>query len=600
MDTFSQIITSQQQDPDQYQFPSELQVVPSNNIFRKDDFLSLVSLTMKDLYSSQGKVLIFDTDLNAVWSVVQFYQSIDNINDLMIEFKQQQIKDAKEELIQMSAVFDSIETTKFRRFQFKNISSKNLKLQATGNLQNLFGIHNDIILNTGEQTNTVDEKYKQLDDNSMRIQYIKVCCEQVNACMQNTVSYKDKNKNIRNKQLFSTDVLAVVNRSSKFCYSNKNLDVHLQLLKNPPLTFRIIDQDDRPVNISYIVLELMFYQKDALNFTDEVGSPSQIKGHTKQQMFVSLETNQQEIQLPRAISQISLSDASGSLNDITFCVNNSHVQILRYDCSKYPLTFEEMKKLNSIVNRIPDEQMRDELNKIYLTKNPEENLIQDFYLFNEPEFQDYQNKFIDYDFLKCLQIFMQRIFVGSLGMNKVGVNIEHYKQKNQVYITTTYTRNNTGTNNSMSEFNKDFYYYGIVFKNDTSVNLVNRIFFKDQIDEGEITNLYDKNWTNIIGPNKTITNILDNRVNLAEMFCYSSMFYIQVEQQDFDRILGVIVGDNLVLQPTNKSVFLWKNVYAESKKLTFKIISYVETDENKLVQVESKYIPNMQLRLLIK
>ncbi|CAL6056793.1 Conserved_hypothetical protein [Hexamita inflata] len=598
-DTFSQIITSQQQDPDQYQFPSELQVVPSNNIFRKDDYLSLVSLTMKDLYSSQGKVLIYVTDQQQVWTTIQLNQNIDNISDLMYEFKTQQIKDVNSEVIQISAVFDSIDTTKFRRFQFKNLSTNDLKLQATGNLQNLFGIHNDIILKKGEQTNTVDVKYNQLDDNSMRIQYIKVCCEQVNACMQNTVSYKDKNKNIRNKQLFSTDVLAIVNRSSKFCYSNKNLDVHLQLLKNPPLTFRITDQDDRLVNISYIVLELMFYQKDALNFTDEVGSPSQIKGHTKQQMFISLETNQQEIQLPRAISQISLSDASGSLNDITLSINNSHIQIMRYNCEKYPLTFEEMKKLNEVDPKgepvIPDLQMGEELYAIYQSKNPQEQLTQDFYLYNEPEFKDYQNKFIDYDFLKCLQIFMQRIFEG-----KVGVNIEHIKQENKINIITTYIRNNTVQNNGMVYFNQDFYYYGIQFVNDPNINIVNRIFFKDQIGEGVVTNLYDRIPENIPSADKKKVQTVVQKVNLAEMFCYSSMFYIQVEQQDFDRILGVIVGDNLVLQPTNKSVFLWKNVYAESKKLTFKIISYVETDENKLVQVESKYIPNMQLRLLIK
>ncbi|CAL6030570.1 Conserved_hypothetical protein [Hexamita inflata] len=596
MSTFSQIITSQQQDPDQYQYPSELEVTPTNNIFRKDDYVSLVSLTMKDLYSSQGRVLIFDTDLNQIWSVIQFNQSIDNITDLMMEFKQQQMQQVKQELIQITAVYDQ---TKFRRFQFKNFSSKNLKLQATGNLQNLFGIHNDIVLTKGAQTNTIDKIYNQLDDNSMRIQYVKICCEQINACMQNTVAYKDANKNVRNKQLFSTDVLSVVNRSTKFCYSNKNLDVHLQLLKNPPLTFRITDQDDRPVNISFIVLELMFYQKEALNFTDEVGSPSQIKGHSKQQMFISLETDQQEIQLPRAISQISLSDASGNLDDVTFCINNSHVQILRYDCSKYPLTYEEMQKLNSVTIKIPDDQMYAELYAIFQSKSPDEELLQDFYLFNEPEFQDYQNKFIDYDFLKCLQQFMQRIFSDKNGANKVGIKIEHDKINNQIQILTTYTRNDTVQNHGMTYYNQDFYYFGIQFINEPTQNIVNRIFFKDY-SEGNLTNLFEKSPNNIIGTNKTLSVNYDVKVNLAEMFCYTSMFYIQVEQQDFDRILGVIVADSLILQPTNKSVFLWKNVYTESKKLTFKIVNYVETEDNKIVKVETKYIPNMLLRILVK
>ncbi|CAL6107153.1 Conserved_hypothetical protein [Hexamita inflata] len=551
---------------------------------------------MKDLYSSQGRVLIFDTDLNQIWSVIQFNQNIDNITDLMMEFKQQQMQQVKQELITISAIYDE---TKFRRFQFKNFTAKNLKLQATGNLQNLFGIHNDIVLTKGAQTNTIDKIYNQLDDNSMRIQYVKICCEQINACMQNTVAYKDKNMNVRNKQLFSTDVLSVVNRSTKFCYSNKNLDVHLQILKNPPLTFRITDQDDRPVNISFIVLELMFYQKEALNFTDEVGNPSQIKGHSKQQMFISLETDQQEIQLPRAISQISLSDASGNLDDVTFCINNSHVQILRYDCSKYPLTYEEMQKLNSVTVRIPDDEMYNELYSIFQSKSPDEELLQDFYLFNEPEFQDYQNKFIDYDFLKCLQQFMQRIFSDKDGVNKVGIKIEHDKINNQVKILTTYIRNDTVQNHGMTNFNNDFYYFGIQFVNDPTQNIVNRIFFKDQ-SEGNITNLFEKNPNNITGANKTLSVTYNVKVNLAEMFCYTSMFYIQVEQQDFDRTLGVIVADSLILQPTNKSVFLWKNVHTESKKLTFKIINYVETEDNKIVKVETKYIPNMQLRILVK
>jgi hypothetical protein len=64
------------------------------------------------------------------------------------------------------------------------------------------------------------------------------------------------------------------------------------------------------------------------------------------------------------------------------------------------------------------------------------------------------------------------------------------------------------------------------------------------------------------------------------MFCYSTMFYIYLEEIDFDHLLGVCVGDNLNIVPLNKSVFCWKNLRNATKQLRFKIKSFIETEQN--------------------
>ncbi|CAL5996703.1 Hypothetical_protein [Hexamita inflata] len=577
MSIFSQIITTTQNDPDIYKYPSVIEVTPTNNIFRKDDFVSLVSLTMKNLYSTQGKLLIVDTNMSSVISIVQFDYELDNPLDLVYEFNRQQ------SLIKIEAVFDN----KFRRFKYTNISSTDLTLQTTGNLQNILGIHQDIQLANGAETD-MTKKYDQLDDNSMRIQYVKICCEQINACMQNTIQYKDKG-NLRQKTLFDNDVLTIVNRSSNFCYSNKNLDVHLQLLKNPPLTFRILDQDNRPINISFIVIELQFYQKQVLNFTNEVTLSSQIKGHNKMQMFMSIEKEQQEISLPRSITQIALSDVSGQIQDITLSPNNSKVIITFYDCELYPMTYNQVDTLS----RVGDNQVYNQLKINYVNNGGVlENLTLEYVLFNEPEFKDYQNKFIDYDFMQILAAFIQRVT-----NNKLKIQFTHDKKKNIINYKTQVKRNDIAPGN-MTLFNRYYCYFDFEFVNsDQQTNIINRVFNSHQV---SINNApFRKDITNIPEPKFEISQGA-LQVNLSQMFCYSTMFYIVVEQQDFDQILGVVVGNNLILQPTNKSVFLWKSVYSESKKLNFRIMSYVENEMNQLVKVESSYIPNMQLRLLVK
>ncbi|CAL6030325.1 Hypothetical_protein [Hexamita inflata] len=577
MSIFSQIITTTQNDPDIYKYPSVIEVTPTNNIFRKDDFVSLVSLTMKNLYSTQGKLLIVDTNMCSVISIVQFDYELDNPHDLVYEFNRQQ------SLIKIEAVFDN----KFRRFKYTNISSTDLTLQTTGNLQNILGIHQDIQLANGAETD-MTKKYDQLDDNSMRIQYVKICCEQINACMQNTIQYKDQN-NLRQKTLFDYDVLTIVNRSSNFCYSNKNLDVHLQLLKNPPLTFRILDQDNRPINISFIVIELQFYQKQVLNFTNEVTLSSQIKGHNKMQMFMSIEKEQQEISLPRSITQIALSDVSGQIQDITLSPNNSKVIITFYDCELYPMTYNQVDTLS----RVGDNQVYNQLKINYVNNGGVlENLTLEYVLFNEPEFKDYQNKFIDYDFMQILAAFIQRVT-----NNKLKIQFTHDKKKNIINYKTQVKRNDISPGN-MILFNRYYCYFDFEFVNsDQQTNIINRVFNSHQV---SINNApFRKDITNLPEPKFEISQGA-LQVNLSQMFCYSTMFYIVVEQQDFDQILGVVVGNNLILQPTNKSVFLWKSVYSESKKLNFRIMSYVENEMNQLVKVESSYIPNMQLRLLVK
>ncbi|CAL6077606.1 Hypothetical_protein [Hexamita inflata] len=577
MSIFSQIITTTQPDPDKYEYSSVIEVTPSNNIFRKDDFVSLVSLTMKNLYSTQGKLLIVDTDLGTVIDTVQFDYELDNPHDLVYEFNKQQ------SLIKIEAIFEN----KFRRFKYTNISTQNLTLQTTGNLQNILGIHNDIQLIIEAATNMTEE-FDQLDDNSMRIQYVKICCEQINACMQNTIQYKE-NTILRQKTLFNYDVLTIVNRSSNFCYSNKNLDVHLQLLKNPPLTFKILDQDDRPINISFIVIELQFYQKQVLNFTNEVTLSSQIKGHNKQQMFMSIEKEQQEISLPRSITQIALSDVSGQIQDITLSPNNSKVIVTFYDCELYPMSYNQV----FFFSNEKDENVYTSLQGYYRTNGGVPGgLTQEIILFNEPEFKDYQNKFIDYDFMQILAAFLQRIT-----NNKLKIQFTHDKKKNQINYKTQVKRNDIKTTD-MTLFNSQYCYYDFEFVNSNQqTNIINRVFNSSQV---SINNApFRKQIANIPEPKFEISQGT-LQVNLSQMFCYSTIFYIIVEQQDFDQILGVVVGNNLILQPTNRSVFLWKNIYSESKKLNFRIMSYVENETNQLVKVESDYIPNMQLRLLVK
>ena len=64
------------------------------------------------------------------------------------------------------------------------------------------------------------------------------------------------------------------------------------------------------------------------------------------------------------------------------------------------------------------------------------------------------------------------------------------------------------------------------------------------------------------------------------MFCYSTMFYIYVKELGFDKLLAVVIGDNLNIIPMNKSVFCWKKMLKEPKTLTFSIVSYIENENN--------------------
>ncbi|CAL6059066.1 Hypothetical_protein [Hexamita inflata] len=584
---YSQIISSQQISPDDYKFPSKLEVVPNNNSFRKDDYISLVSLRMKDLYSSNGRVVIINATAKTIITTIKIDYEIESYEDIMAEFVLQQ--QGKSDCIQIIPVLD--ENKKFTRFNFSNNSKAiPLIINAYGNLQNVLGIHQLITLNPGYYI-------QGSDDNSLRIEYIKIVCRQVNASLQSIVTAMTKSADggllQRKYSEFEEGTLIVINKSSKFCYTNKNLDVHLMLGTNPPFIFEILDQDNRPVNLSYLVMEIQFYQKSAINFSDEGFLPSQIKGHTKNQLYVHLKQEQITINLPVTCNKVSLSDVNGSIKDILFTQRSSIIRLIRFNVEEKEdqlTTIKSCQDLLDYTNIDNDPTIKyDQLKAFTATTTPFEYKI---CLYDEEDFADYRNKFIDYDFMEILGQWLTK----QTG-NKMNIQINHDKSNNKLIIQYSVQYKYPADKDSKLKYIAQGYFFTVVFQDGS---IMNRVFNLEKCGFG---NIYQKPQ---IHENVDFTGVYYDSsvyiasVQLSQMFCYSTMFYIYVNELGYDQLLGVVIGNNLVLEPLNKSVFCWKELKTTSKQLTFKIVSYIEDEFNNLVQVENKYIPDLYMRLLIK
>ena len=84
----NQIINSKIINPNDYAYPSSIQFSPYNNVFRKGDYVSVVSCKLKDLFTTTGKVLITNTVTTAM-NNISFNYSIENYNDIVMEFQTQ-------------------------------------------------------------------------------------------------------------------------------------------------------------------------------------------------------------------------------------------------------------------------------------------------------------------------------------------------------------------------------------------------------------------------------------------------------------------------------------------------------------------------------
>ena len=184
---------------------------------------------MKDLYSSQGKLFIVNQTPLEIFSTISIDYAIDDYNDIIYEVKSQQ---STHVTVQLTAI---VVNGKFQHFDVTSICATTLVIQCTGNLQNILGIHQDITLTTMQSAHLSD-------DNSMRIEYIKILSEHINGSMQTFINAWNADKTmIQKKTEFEDNTLVVLTKNTKFQYANKNLDVHLQLLKNPPLVITIVD-----------------------------------------------------------------------------------------------------------------------------------------------------------------------------------------------------------------------------------------------------------------------------------------------------------------------------------------------------------------------
>ncbi|CAL6024885.1 Hypothetical_protein [Hexamita inflata] len=591
---FSQIISSQQISPDDYKFPSKIEVIPVNNSFRKDDYVSLVSLRMKSLYSGNGRVVIVNNTTSQIVTTIKINYEIESYQDIMAEFVLQQMDSADK--VWIHCVLD--DSKKFVRFEFINKSLANvLTILAYGNLQNVLGIHKSIQLNPGqssEEFSNNDSLKLQLNDNSLRIEYIKIVCKHINASLQSIVTTMTRQADggllQRKYSEFEEGTLIVINKTTQFSFTNKNLDVHLMLGTNPPYLFEILDQDNRPVNISYLVMELQFYQKSAINFSDEVSSSSLIKGHTKQQLYVHLKQEQITVNLPVSFNKISLSDVSGSIKDILFTQRNSIVTLVRFNTEEKPkLVIADAQNLCNYFYVQTDPLYKfNQLKTFDATETP---FQKEICLYDQEFFSDYRNKFIDYQFIELLGLWLT-----EQTNNKIIIKFTHDKINNKIIIEYEIKYKYPTDRDTLTEFQQQSYFFTVVFQNDSLMNRVfnldfygfGNIFYVPRVHERDINNYFTDS-SKYIAP-----------VQLSQMFCYSTMFYIYVQELGYDQLLGVVIGNNLVLEPLNKSVFCWKELKTTSKQIQFKIVSYIEDEFNNLIQVENKYTPDLYLRLLIK
>jgi hypothetical protein len=133
-----------------------------------------------------------------------------------------------------------------------------------------------------------NDKRELSHQNSMRIQYVKVQSNDINACAE-SYHYTETGQRVTD---FEFSTLAVLSPSNAFQYQSQSLETHMALINNSPFKFRIVDQDNRPVILSMCVMEMQFYTKAYFSEADR-GAVR----HQKRQMYVHITDKQRTVNL---------------------------------------------------------------------------------------------------------------------------------------------------------------------------------------------------------------------------------------------------------------------------------------------------------------
>ncbi|CAL6099507.1 Hypothetical_protein [Hexamita inflata] len=146
---------------------------------------------------------------------------------------------------------------------------------------------------------------EMLESSTLNIKYIQLKCNKLEC---NIASYTVDPVTTQQTLQFGSNVLQVL-CPNQMSYQSKNMDLHIKLMESMPLDFYIQDQDDKDLNVQYI-LQMRFYKQESFQQQSDSGVTAI---HQKRQVFVYLTGGIRQFRLNRVYNQIALCQAYGSI-----------------------------------------------------------------------------------------------------------------------------------------------------------------------------------------------------------------------------------------------------------------------------------------------
>ncbi|CAL6111114.1 Hypothetical_protein [Hexamita inflata] len=146
---------------------------------------------------------------------------------------------------------------------------------------------------------------EKLESSTLNIKYIQLKCNKLEC---NIASYTIDPVTTQQTLQFGSNVLQVL-CPNQMSYQSKNMDLHIKLMESMPLDFYIQNQDDKDLNVQYI-LQMRFYKQESFQQQSDSGVTAI---HQKRQVFVYLTGGIRQFRLNRVYNQIALCQAYGSI-----------------------------------------------------------------------------------------------------------------------------------------------------------------------------------------------------------------------------------------------------------------------------------------------